>query len=347
MVERILQENRKSAEEALRPEPIVIRLSGHVQHNDRLAMREITRQLVRQTGDGGAFLDPTGLEDEEETFDEDVVPIVEDEDENPFLEKEGTASSQQPEVTVRLPPTAHLPSLISMLPTLGRPIVLVLDAFDLFALHARQALLYCLLDTVQHSQAGAYGVHFTTSATPSGKGKEKEVLSWSGLAVIGVTTRVDTLELLEKRVKSRFSGRMIRTAGPASWEQWESIVRGMLCPAPSDSGENGEEEAWKEKWNSAIDAFLETRGVREALRETVALVKDVRLVVRILVSSVRLYIVVTLILTLEQTALVLSLNSEHPWPTHTLLQQAIKGQRCPPRFATLHSSFIAIHPNPA
>ena len=53
--------------------------------------------------------------------------------------------------------------------TLPRPTIVVLDAFDLFTSHARQALLYCLLDTVQSCRAG--------------EGRK-------GVAVIGITTRV-------------------------------------------------------------------------------------------------------------------------------------------------------------
>jgi len=53
--------------------------------------------------------------------------------------------------------------------TLPRPTIVVLDAFDLFTSHARQALLYCLLDTVQSCRAG--------------EGRK-------GVAVVGITTRV-------------------------------------------------------------------------------------------------------------------------------------------------------------
>lgn len=53
-----------------------------------------------------------------------------------------------------------------------KPVVVVLDGFDLFAEHARQALLYCLLDTVQSCRAG--------------EGSR-------GLAVVGVTSRIVSL----------------------------------------------------------------------------------------------------------------------------------------------------------
>jgi len=57
--------------------------------------------------------------------------------------------------------------------------VFVLDEFERFAQRPRQTLLYTLLDFMQANE------------TP--------------IAVIGITSRLDAIELLEKRVKSRFS----------------------------------------------------------------------------------------------------------------------------------------------
>lgn len=153
-------------------------------------------------------------------------------------------------------PPSSLPTLISALPTLARPTVVVLESFDLFAIHGRQALLYCLLDTVQSCRAGKDG---------------------SGVVVIGVTTRVDTINLLEKRVKSRFSGRMLLTAGPATLDDWISITRDVLTAKPSPPNE--EWEAW---WALAVEKFLSDRFVQAALSDLYSLAKDVRLLSRIL-----------------------------------------------------------------
>jgi origin recognition complex subunit 4 len=291
MVEHVLSTLSQADDSA---GPIVIRLSGHVQQNDRLAMREIARQLLQQTG--ASFLDPSADES-----DEDEDRAIEDAEENPFLDgakPDGSAAA----VSVRLPPTAHLPSLISTLPTLGRPVIVLLDAFDLFAMHARQALLYCLLDTVQHSQAAASGAHYQSaqSASPSkGKGKAVKaddaemagpalVTSWSGLAVVGVTTRVDTLELLEKRVKSRFSGRILRTSAPGQWNTWSKVIRGILSSSlPNyDSVEDDLSVQWTDMWITAIDKFLQDSAVINVFRESLALVKDMRLVSCILVGLI-------------------------------------------------------------
>ena len=216
--------------------PIVIRLSGHVQRNDRLAIREIAWQLSHQTGK------QITLDDEEDGGNPDT-----NEDD---MDLRDVAS---------LPPPAYLPSLISTLPSQPKPVVVILDAFDEFALHGRQALLYCLLDTVQSCRVGS---------------------GLNGLAVIGVTNRVDTINLLEKRVKSRFSGRMLRTAGPRSVQDWWRLTRGVLT-VPLDKEEDV--DGWKELWGGSVNRFLEERSVKTALHETWALVKDVGMLTRILV----------------------------------------------------------------
>ena len=217
---------------------IVIRLSGHIQQNDRLAIREIAWQLSHQIGKQVA------LEDEEDGGNPDA-----NEEE---MDQQDVAS---------LPPPAYLPSLISTLPSQTKPVVVILDAFDEFALHGRQALLYCLLDTVQSCRVGS---------------------GLNGLVVIGVTNRVDTINLLEKRVKSRFSGRMLRTAGPRSVRDWWKLTSSILT---MPLGEEEDVDGWKELWGGSVKKFLEERSVKTALHETWALVKDVRMLTRILVRS--------------------------------------------------------------
>jgi origin recognition complex subunit 4 len=209
--------------------PIVIRLSGHAQVNDRLALREISWQLNQQTGN-------TILSEKED-------------------ESEGDDDGEN---LMPLPPPAHLPALISLLPSQPRPVIVILDAFDWFALHGRQALLYCLLDTAQSCRVGEAA---------------------NGIAVIGVTSRIDTINLLEKRVKSRFSGRMFRTAGVRQWAGWVKITRRVL----TISIEGNHAKEWSELWEASVDRFLNDQKVIDMLHETWALLKDLRVLVRILV----------------------------------------------------------------
>jgi origin recognition complex subunit 4 len=79
----------------------------------------------------------------------------------------------------------NLTFLLSCLKT-GRDsqrLIFIIEEFDLFCAHHNQTLLYNLFDVAQSAQ------------TP--------------ICVLGVTCRLDVVELLEKRVKSRFSHRQI------------------------------------------------------------------------------------------------------------------------------------------
>ncbi|TCD69691.1 hypothetical protein EIP91_006708 [Steccherinum ochraceum] len=248
--------------------PNVIRLSGYAQTNDRLAMREIAWQLAQQTG--------TSLMPSEDNADD------LGEDENPFVEK------NEPTV-LALPPPSHLLALISVIPTLSRPTIIVLDAFDLFALHPRQSLLYCLFDTVQHSRVGANG---------------------KGLAVVGTTSRVDTINLLEKRVKSRFSGRILRTACPTALSSWREIARHALSSPFSDNDVEPSDE-WTSLWENVVDRILDDKAMQEALLDTFSLTRDVRMLSRILIP------------------LVLELTTTSPFPTSRTLVATLESQRCP------------------
>lgn len=250
-------------------QPIIIRLSGWVQHNDRMAMREIAYQLTQQTGT--SFLTPD--EDEE---DEDILPAaVDDADEdagNPFVDASSTSAppptldNPPTHLPGSLPPASHLPALISLIPTLPRPTIILLDAFDLFAQHPRQSLLYCLLDTVQSLRAG--------TAT-------------RGMAVVGITTRVDTVTMLEKRVKSRFSGRTVRTGGAQGLTEWIGAVRDVLSvPVSTSEEDETEHKEWRDMWTAGVENFMADAKVEQTLHETFSITKDVRVLIRILVGLI-------------------------------------------------------------
>jgi origin recognition complex subunit 4 len=136
------------------------------------------------------------------------------------------------------PPAAYLPTLISQLTTLKKPVVVSLDAFDLFAAHPRQALLYCLLDTVQSCRAG--------------EGR-------NGLLVIGSTCVVNCVNLLEKRVKSRFSHRILKVTNPSTLDEFMEVTKNLLSTPlnPKEHATSKVEKKylteWKEYWATAID----------------------------------------------------------------------------------------------
>lgn len=210
-------------------------------------MREIGIQLNQQTGQ-------TVFSNYDDQANPEGNDITED---NPFLDS-GTENKISSGFT--LPPASHLPALISAIPTLSRPTIIILDAFDLFALHPRQSLLYCLLDTVQSCRSGAGS---------------------KGLAVVGITSRVDTIQLLEKRVKSRFSGRTFRTAPPAKLDQWLGFTHAVMTAKCSNPDVTNEE--WSTLWVNRAGRFLADEAVTQTLNEVFSVTKDLRMLARVLV----------------------------------------------------------------
>jgi len=179
-------------------------------------MREVAYQLTHQTG--VAF----------------NIPDDEDGD--------GKAAEASPDEQVDFtPPAAYLPALISQLTSLKRPVVVILDAFDLFVSHPRQALLYCLLDTAQSCRAG------------DGR---------NGLLVVGASCVVNCVNYLEKRVKSRFSHRILKVANPSTIEEYTSIARRLLS-TPLNEVEGSIDKRgkaalaeWRELWKAAVEVRL-------------------------------------------------------------------------------------------
>ncbi|CAH8592228.1 unnamed protein product [Schistosoma haematobium] len=96
-----------------------------------------------------------------------------------------------------------------------KAVLIVLSEFDLFALHHNQLLLYNLFDCCQSPE--------------------------SRICIIGLTCRLDVMELLEKRVKSRFSHRQIYLTSPgAPIENTDSYASDN-----NDSNNNSRSEPFK------------------------------------------------------------------------------------------------------
>ncbi|KAL5487849.1 ORC4 [Sanghuangporus weigelae] len=221
--------------------PIVVRLNGYVQYTDRLAIREIARQIIDQTGS--------------KTF----QSVDMDDDDNPFDDGDATA------FVGSLPPPPHLPSLIAALPTLPRPVVVLLDAFNIFTEQPRQALLYGLLDTVQSCRAGSS--------------------SHRGLAVVGLTTRIDVVNFLEKRVKSRFSHRIFRTSSPNTFEDSMALLQRCLHVDATSPNTSATSE-WRPIWEHSVDAFLQDQSVKETLKDMFGVSRDIRPLLRVMTSMI-------------------------------------------------------------
>lgn len=227
--------------------PIVLRLCGWIQTTDRHALREIGLQLLQQTG-ASILANP---EPSASNF------ILAGNETNPFLDSSVSVSK------LALPPTSHLHALIPALLTLNRPLIVILDAFDLFALHPRQSLLYCLFDAVQNCRASSDN---------------------QGIAVIGITSRVDTIQLLEKRVKSRFSGRTIRTAPSCDLQQCLALVRAFLQPSIRNDDQADIDE-WNRVWASSVEEFLEDKNTLNIIQENFSITRDMKVLIRIMVMN--------------------------------------------------------------
>ncbi|KAH1409683.1 hypothetical protein KXV95_005375 [Aspergillus fumigatus] len=152
----------------------VVRLNGFLHTDDRLALREMWRQLGRETN---------------------------------TEEEAGKVSTYADTMAILLALLSHPEELFGpsgnpKAITAAKSIIISLDEFDLFATHPRQTLLYNLFDIAQARKAP--------------------------IAVLGLTTKVDVTEMLEKRVKSRFSHRYVYVPLPRSFETFSEICFAAL-----------------------------------------------------------------------------------------------------------------------
>ncbi|XP_076011336.1 origin recognition complex subunit 4 [Genypterus blacodes] len=181
-----------------------VHLNGLLQTDDRIALKEITRQLHLENVVGDKVFG---------SFAENLAFLLE-------ALKKGDRSS-------------------------SRPVLFVLDEFDLFAHHKNQTLLYNLLDVSQSAQAP--------------------------VAVVGLTGRLDVLELLEKRVKSRFSHRQIHLLSSPTFCQYLDRVRTQL--SLPDGFPDGK---FSQEWNDGIKTLCEDKVAEEVLQRHFNSSKDFR-----------------------------------------------------------------------
>jgi len=155
----------------------VVRLNGFIHTDDKLALREIWRQLNRE------------------------------------LEVEDSSTAKT---------SSYADTLSSLLALLSHPgelgktdsdqaaksVIFILGEFDLFTSHPRQTLLYNLFDIAQSRKAP--------------------------ITVLGLTTKIDVAESLEKRVKSRFSHRFVHLSPPKTLLDFWNVCRTALVVAEED-----------------------------------------------------------------------------------------------------------------
>ncbi|KAJ3159306.1 origin recognition complex subunit 4 [Geranomyces michiganensis] len=290
---------------------ITVRLSGLFQTDDRLALREIMRCLS-----SAAAARRRDGSDDTTTAGDGGDNTVDDAD------LDAAAASGRWSFAQCL--SYVLDTLRAGNARSSTPVVFVLDDVDLFAMHPKQALLYNLFDACQTAQ--------------------------NPIAVVAMTTRIDFVDLLEKRVKSRFSHRQVCIYPAENFAAFLDIMRAAVRIAPDDNittttteDKNNvggcsdesvsttyqapaaapEADAFRAAFNWHVDEMLRSGMVVNALKRVYDLGKDVRAGFRILY---------TLIIRLSQT---------DPYPTPPLAARYLPNPLAPdPKVTTIASLSI-------
>ena len=158
----------------------IVRLNGFIQTTDKLALKDIWRQLGRE------------MEVEDDT-----------------MGARGNYADTLASLLALLSHPTELSASEGNEDHTAKSVIFIMDEFDLFASHPRQTLLYNLFDIAQSRKAP--------------------------IAILGLTTKVNVVESLEKRVKSRFSHRYVHLSLPASFLAFREICKSALAKQSSDS----------------------------------------------------------------------------------------------------------------
>ena len=192
VLEKVLENLEKEHEKDGESPVAILRVNGMVHSEERVALREIARQLCERHNipfsKGSSF-------DDNLAFLHDIMRELK----------------------------GH------------RACIFVLDEFDAFATRAKQTLLYNLLDAMQTSNVQA--------------------------ALVGISSRHDCLELLEKRVRSRFSHRKLLFSSPPPADPSGMIIQ--LLKLPTDPAVNN--ASYVQRFNRALTQAATSPAVRKVL----------------------------------------------------------------------------------
>ncbi|MCJ1471294.1 hypothetical protein MMC07_009942 [Pseudocyphellaria aurata] len=182
----------------------VVRLNGFIHTDDKVALREIWRQLGREMK-------------------------VED-------DSMGVKGNYADTLTSLLALLAHPAGNIDAnVNQTAKSIIFILDEFDLFASHPRQTLLYNLFDVAQSRNAP--------------------------IIVLGLTTKVNVVASLEKRVKSRFGQRYIHLSLSRTLSSFKAVCKSALIPPTNISTRlnpiNPSFQGLLKAWTGYVEALFE------------------------------------------------------------------------------------------
>lgn len=185
-----------------------VRLNGSFFKDDTVAIKEIARQLDWYL----EKYNPTERENlQRATFEQKTVTntmnvIIDILDRTRLNEAEEDTKQEN-----------HQKSREERKPYLFVPIVFVIDEIDRYTHSARQTLLYNLFDMAQ------------SSSSKTGEDGRNKPASGTTISVIGLSTKTTVREQLEKRVKSRFSQRIIQINKARDLDTFCQCVYDMLC----------------------------------------------------------------------------------------------------------------------
>lgn len=180
---------------------ITIKLNASLHSDDKIALREIARQLDLNSNK----FDATG--GETTTFEQRAIS---DTFTNILLTLDSNAPGREYDEE-RDRPT---------------PVIIIIDEIEKFTSNTKQTLLYNIFDLSQSSKIP--------------------------ITVIGVSTMITTRELLEKRVRSRFSQRIIDITRAGSMEQFWNNAKLNLTVAPKHFSAF-HNKCYPEQWNDYIE----------------------------------------------------------------------------------------------
>ncbi|KAI1482005.1 origin recognition complex subunit 4 C-terminus-domain-containing protein [Daldinia eschscholtzii] len=199
LMEEIISNLKTEHQEAFH----IVRLNGFIHTDDKLALKEIWRQLGKEMN----------LEDD-------------------LINKTSNYADTMASLLALLSHPAEIMGAEDGVTS--KSVVFIIDEFDLFATHARQTLLYNLFDIAQARKAP--------------------------IAVLGLTTRIDVVESLEKRVKSRFSHRYVYMSLPKTLQAYWDVCRQGLTV--------DEEDLEREGFDTSLEGLYEFRDYWDKKIET-------------------------------------------------------------------------------
>lgn len=146
----------------------------------------------------------------------------------------------------------------------SKSVIFILEEFDLFCAHHNQTLLYNLFDISQSAQ--------------------------SPICVIGITCRLDVIQLLEKRVKSRFSHRqMFLYPGPEEGRTSEldfALGRIKWYLSIPDKSSLKLSSSAKKQWNTTLEILLSDKKFKNIIQRLIDLELNENILKNILIKCV-------------------------------------------------------------